>query len=950
MSKESSEGQKVSYKDTLNLPQTDFPIRPNHKENDPKMLQRWQDEDLSAKAMQQNEGEEKFILHDGPPYANGNIHLGHAYNKILKDFITKSQRMEGKHVPTTPGWDCHGLPIELKVTGENPELAGAELKRACREYATKWIGVQRDEFKKLGVLMDWENPYLTMNPEYEAKILRAFGEFVEQGFIEKKNKTVPWCASCSTVLASAEIEYEDRKDPSIYVLFPIVNSDELFPELTGKQVNFLVWTTTPWTLPLNRAVILKPNTTYVVLQDGDTYFVVGEQLADKICAQKEIEKKVVAKINSDKLIGKKAQHPFVENLEVPVLSDHFVSLDDGTACVHSAPGCGPEDYEIGIKNDLEIFSPLSPDGKYTVGIAPVELEDMPVADGQIWVIKKLAENGRLYLKKSIRHSYPHCWRCRKGLIFRATSQWFCNLSQSGLKEKALASLDKINFIPERSKNSLKGAIDSRLEWCLSRQRTWGVPITAALCKNCEHPYITPEMIKKVAAGFEKNGIEYWDEVKLSDVLPADLKCAECDGTEFEKEKDILDVWFDSGVSHYAVLFENPKRGFPADVYLEGRDQARGWFQSSVLTSLVLEKTEPMKVIGTHGFTVDSKGRKMSKSLGNSVSPQELVDEMGTDALRLWVASNDFANDPIVSPELLKNVREVNRKIRNTLRFLVSNLYDFKAEDNMVDFEDLQVIDQYALFKLQEVSTKVRDSYSACKFTAVFHELADYCATDLSSLYLDVIKDRLYVAQKDGNSRRAAQTVCWYILSTLNKLAAPILSFTAEQVSDFYQHDKKESIHLQKFAAIDDVWNELALRLGLSDNTLVERWQGIWKGLIDLRGALLKVIEEQRATGIIKHPLEARLTVHFENELAELVNYLNNTGEQTGQGIESFLKEFLIVSHVDVSDTMSGLNPTSIKGLFAVVDRAQGDKCPRCWKYDITEHVNNLCKECETIVA
>lgn len=949
MSKEQLENQNVSYKDSLNLPRTDFPIRPNAKEDDPKMLQRWREEGLSDKAMVQNQGNEKFILHDGPPYANGHIHLGHAYNKILKDIITKSQRMGGKHVPVTPGWDCHGLPIELKVTGEQPGVQGEDLIRACREYATKWIEIQKLEFESLGVLMDWNKPYLTMSPAYEAKTVRAFGEFVAQGVIEKKNKTVPWCASCQTVLASAEIEHEERKDPSIYVKFPLIDSAKIFPELAEKDVSLLVWTTTPWTLPLNRAVMLKPSATYVVLQDGEQYLIVAQELADQICQQKEITKQVIAQTQAENLIGKQVFHPFIANLQVPIVGEEGVSLSDGTACVHCAPGCGPEDYEVGVKNGLEIYSPITTDGKYAKEVVPQTLAGMSVSDGQIWVIKELAANGNLYYKSSIRHSYPHCWRCHNGLIFRATSQWFCNLAKNGLKEQALVALDKINFIPERSKGSLRGAIDSRLEWCLSRQRTWGTPIVAVLCKSCEQSYTNPELIEKVAQQIEKHGIEYWREVKLSDILPVGLCCVKCGGYDFRKESDILDVWFDSGVSHYAVLLNSDPilNNFPANIYLEGRDQARGWFQSSVLTSMVLERRPPMNTIGTHGFTVDAKGRKMSKSLGNVVAPQDLIESMGTDGLRLWVASNDFASDPVVSPELLKNVQEVYRKIRNTLRFLISNLYDFKPEENVIDFEDLHIIDQYALFRLQQISKKVRDNYEECRFTNVFHNLADYCTIDLSALYLDIIKDRLYVSAANGVSRRAAQTICWYILGTLNKLTAPILSFTAEQVSDYYQANKIVSIHLQQFAPIETVWQELAARLNLSDNANLQAWQNIWQELFVIRDALLKAIEEQRALGIIKHPLEARLEIYLDEQLADVVDYVTRAGALTRQSWALFLQEFLIVSQVEIKTVSDNLSLTPVPGLFVKVVPALGVKCLRCWKYE--EQVDDLCRECMRIV-
>ena len=936
------ENQSVSYKDSLNLPKTDFPIRPDHVNDDAQMLERWQAENLAAQAMRLNSGAEKFILHDGPPYANGHLHLGHAYNKILKDMITKSQRMEGRHVPVIPGWDCHGLPIELKVTQEQPTLRGAELKRACREYAQKWVQIQRSEFEALGVLMDWQNPYLTMSPGYEAATLRAFGKFVEQGFIEKKNKTVPWCASCQTVLAAAEIEYADRKDPSIFVQFPLQAPEQLAPELFGKTVSLLVWTTTPWTLPLNRAVLIKPHTQYVVLQDGEQYLIVALELADAICSKKNLEKRVVLEFNANQLTGAQVQHPFIESFVVPILLDGMVSLQDGTACVHSAPGCGPEDYEVGIRNGLEIFSPLSADGKYTSEILPSELAEMPVADGTIWVLKKLTELNRLWFKESIRHSYPHCWRCHQGLIFRATSQWFCNLMTDNFKERALRSLDSITFIPERSKNSLAAAIDSRLEWCLSRQRTWGVPIVALLCQDCGQAYTTPELIEQVAQEVEHDGIEYWDQVEIAKLIPTGLTCVKCTGINFVKEAAILDVWFDSGISHYAVLLNNPGQHFPADIYLEGRDQARGWFQSSTLAAQVLEKQAPMRIIATHGFTVDAKGMKMSKSLGNVVAPQELIKELGTDGLRLWVASNDFTSDAIVSPELLRNVKEVYRKIRNTMRFLLSNLYDFDVDREMVDFEQLQLIDQYALLRLNQVSAKVRQAYADCKFTTVFHELGDYCATDLSALYLDVIKDRLYVAQADGEARRAAQTVCYYILSTLTKLVAPILSITAEQVSDHYQRDKTQSIHLQPFVNTEVIWQELAGQVVAKSGCTVQEWQTVWQTVFAVRDALLKVIEVQRAAGVIKHPLEAKLQIHLDlgmRELADLQMFL----AQSKQGAAQFWAELLTVSQVEILNQPSQV--TSLAGLTAQALVAEGVKCPRCWKYSQLADERGLCQTC-----
>lgn len=964
-----------SFKDTLNLPQTDFPIRANAKIEDPQILERWERDNLCTAATNANESEEKFILHDGPPYANGHIHLGHAYNKILKDIIGKSRRMSGMHVPIKPGWDCHGLPIELKVTKELPGLAPDTLIKECRLYAQKWIEVQKEEFKKLGVIMDWKNPYLTMNYSYEASILRAFGKFVKDGYIEKKLKTVPWCMHDQTVLATAEIEYKDRKDPSIYVQFPLTDQTikAVVPQLAGKSVAFLVWTTTPWTLPLNRAVLIKPQTTYDIFEIEGGFGVVASALSDKICALKEMQKKVIATIPAESFAGLHLQHPFIDNLTIPVILDHHVSLEDGTAAVHCAPGCGPQDYDVALKNNLEIFSPISVDGRYTAEIQPVELAGMPVTDGQIWVLKKLTEKNRLFYKSNITHSYPHCWRCHNGLIFRATSQWFCNLAQGNLKQRALQAIEeKITFLPKRSVNFLKATIEGRLEWCLSRQRTWGVPIPALLCKGCGQAQTSTELIEFVAQGVQKQGIEYWRCVDVA-ALPKNKQCTACNGSEFVKECDILDVWFDSGVSHYAVLHE-AALGYPADIYLEGVDQHRGWFQSSLLTSMVLEGTPCTRAFLTHGFTVDEAGHKMSKSLGNVRAPQEIVDQVGTDGLRLWVSSIDYEGDAIVSDVLLRNIAEVYRKIRNTCRFLISNLYDYDHNKDRIELENMLFIDRYALERLYELNATVQEQYLANDFTAVFHALTDYCAVELSSFYLDIIKDRLYTAQADGIARRSAQTACWYILDTMTKLMAPILSFTAEHVSDYYQKNKDVSIHLQKFANLEFIaaavlekieafmpghlqaqpWKTGALTAmnKINEGALLAQRARQWDMLKDIRSALLKAIERPREQGLIKHSLEARVILYLalQEENKELLDGFLKALRDSGQTVENFFKEFLIVSQVVVASEPTNLEQTEFKGLWAHVEHAQGKKCPRCWQWEETDNADSLCSRCVPIIA
>ncbi len=734
-------------------------------------------------------------------------------------------------------------------------------------------------------------------------------------------------------------------------------------------------------MPLNRAVLLKPNTNYVVLEINNVLVLVAKELADKICSMMQVEKKILAEINSDKLAQEKVFHPFIFEFEVPIILDNSVSLEDGTACVHCAPGCGPEDYEVGIKNNLEIFSPLSPDGKYTKGIAPKELEGMSVFDAQGWVINALSVHSRLFYKSSIRHSYPHCWRCRNGLIFRATKQWFCDLSKDNLRQKVVNGIDKLTMIPEKSHNRLKAALEGRLEWCLSRQRVWGVPITAILCKNCDQAFIDKNLIKKVVEGIEREGIEYWDKVPVQELVGRDFKCkcgnslngksldsarderiTKDESFGFKKETDILDVWFDSGISHFAVLKDNPELQFPADMYLEGKDQHRGWFQSSLLTSYVLEKQSCMKSIVTHGFTVDEQGRKMSKSLGNSVAPRELIDKLGTDGLRLWSSSIDLKDEVVVSENLLRNIQEVYRKIRNTCRFLLSNLNDFDIKKDAIEVTELNWIDQYALTQLYFLNEKIKKNYEECNFTGVFHSLADYCAKDLSAFYLDIIKDRLYVEKSNGKLRRSAQTACWYILDNLTKLMAPVLSFTAELVSDNYQKNKKDSIHLQQFADISKEFKKLSDDIKkrefykTNDAKIKEaelmHWQVLWLNLIQIRDAILKAIEEQREKGIIKHSLEADVTIYLDinkKEFQHLFTFFQDL-EKSGQAVKDFFKEFLIVSEFAVIQSPKSLKESDLKGLYVEVKRAQGEKCPRCWQYTISKNENNLCDRCKKIVG
>ena len=963
---EETEKTVLSYKDTLNLPTTDFPIRAQAHIFDKQVLERWEAEQLYVTTATHNKGKKSFILNDGPPYANGNIHLGHAYNKILKDIVTKSERMSGKHVPVIPLWDCHGLPIEFKVTGENPDLKNdsVALKEACREYAQKWVDIQKQEFRDLGVMMRWDQSRTTMDPVYEAQTLRAFGAMVGKEYIARKQKTVPWCMHCETVLANAEIEYEDRKDPSVYVQFPF--SEEitlkLFPQVAGKKVGLLVWTTTPWTLPLNRAVVLKPGAKYQLVGLNDNLVILGKELVAKVAGVLEATPNVVAEFDAELLIGQKVNHPFIEGLQVPVIGDPFVSLEDGTACVHSAPGCGPEDYEIGVKNNLEIFSPITIDGRYTDEIEPKDLAGMLVTDGQWAVLKKLNEAENLLSKKSIRHSYPHCWRCRNGLIFRATKQWFCDLSKHDLRDRALQAISELRMIPETGRNRLSATVSGRLEWCLSRQRTWGVPIPAISCDDCNDVHLTTDIVEKVAQGVEKDGIEYWDKVEVSTLISSGT-CQKCGSNKLRKESDILDVWFDSGVSHFAMLSEGVDISYPADIYLEGKDQHRGWFQSSLLTSLALNKIPAMKEILTHGFTVDEKGRKMSKSIGNVVSPAEIVSKIGLDGLRLWVASNDYDSDPIVSQNLMNNVAEVYRKIRNTCRGLLLNLNDFDVDKDLVSLDNMLLIDQYALSQLHDLNESVQKSYRDRKTTAVFHELADYCVKDVSAFYLDIVKDRLYVGKADGLERRSAQTVCYYMVNTLAKLMAPILSVTAELISDYSQKNKKASIHLQDFEDLHWVTDRLfgkecdggplhfksSTGLFTDKQNAVSEFNDSWDAMRDVRNAVLKSLEELRGKGVIKHSLDAKVKLCISSYKDYFkIEQLFDMAKEQGQSVDQFLKEYFIVSQVEVVADHGDMQQVT-PGVYVTTSKADGGKCARCWQWetvDLFDEDRQLCNRCQ----
>lgn len=953
--------KKPSYKATLNLPTTSFSIRAGAGDKEPALRAQWAEQGVEQQYFGSIGEQETFVLHDGPPYANGSIHMGTALNKVLKDMVVRSQRMMGKNVQYRPGWDCHGMPIEFKVAAEHGQLRHddpAAFKKKCRAYAAQWQQVQEKEFKELGVFAQWDDKYLTMQPAYQGDILRSLATFVEKGHIERKGKTVPWCFTCQTVLANAEIEHEDRKDPSCYILFeakdmqyhagwkekrnpsiPLHTAPPEFAETT-LSLSFLIWTTTPWTIPLNRAVVLHPDAQYAIVKLDDTRaMIVGADLVEKLAATFDRELEVLTTVHSSELIGMQAHHPLVDDLLVPIISDDGVMTTDGTACLHSAPGCGPEDYLMGVKNGLEIYSPLAPDGTYTHEIMPSQLAGMPITDGQWWVLKQLKERGALVHKGSIRHSYPHCWRCHNGLMFRATDQWFCSLSRNDLVNRARGALDDMAFVPNWGKTRLDSFLSHRTEWCISRQRSWGMPIPALFNNQTGQAFIAADFINAIAEKVAIEGIEYWDTVTVAQLrtdglLPKEL--VDLADEHISKETDILDVWFDSGVSHAAVI---KARGgtLPVDMYLEGSDQHRGWFQSSFLSSMVLNDAPQTKTIVTHGFVVDEKGHKMSKSKGNVMYPQDIIKKYGADVLRLWVASVDYERDVPISQTALGQAAEVYRKIRNTCRFLLANLYDFDPETDLVPPSDMRLLDRRAISNAFALNKQVSAHYQNYSFSNVVQTLAHYCTVHLSAHYLDMSKDRLYVEVADGQARRSAQSAQYVILQVLNRLIAPILVYTADDVYASTPYvQQKPSVHLEHFVT-----------------TLYSTYVGsdtVWQALPKLREEILRCIEKQRETGVIKHSLEAAVTLHvsadssYGKTLSALITQL---GEQS---LSSFFKEWLIVSQFKLADADTDLTATACDGVAVGVAHADGVKCPRCWHWTQGGQEDGLCTRCAGVLA
>lgn len=926
----------MDYSKTLNLPQTEFPMRANLPEREPQMLSYWSDENIYAKKVARNQGKAKFVLHDGPPYANGNIHIGTALNKILKDIIVKYKSLQGFEAPYVPGWDTHGLPIEhaaIKILGLNRhELNPLDLRRECKQYALKCLDMQREDFKRLGVSGDWENPYVTLYPEYEAKQIKVFGEMAKQGYIYKGLKSVYWCTSCETALAEAEIEYAEKKSHSIYVKFPVLDDKGNLPVgVNPEQVFAVIWTTTPWTMPANVAICVNPELEYVWVQAGQEIYLLAAGLADSVMKAAKIEEyTILAKLKGADLEGMIFSHPFIERESPIVLGDH-VTLEQGTGCVHTAPGHGQEDFEVGMKYGLPIINPVDYAGRFTAEGG--KFEGLLVHDANVPVIKELAERSMLLGKGSVKHQYAHCWRCKNPIIYRATEQWFASVD--GFRDAALKAIEEVQWIPEWGEDRIRNMVRDRQDWCISRQRVWGLPIPIFYCTKCNEHIINDATITAVSDLFKVEGSDAWWAKSAAEILPAGFSCPHCSHTEFRKETDIMDVWFDSGSSHAAVLETNPALKWPADLYLEGSDQHRGWFQSSLLTSVATRGRAPYNAVLTHGFVVDGEGRKMSKSVGNTIYPQDVIKQYGADILRLWVASADYKADIRISNDILKQMSEVYRKIRNTFRYILGNLADFNPETDRVSYDRLLEIDRWALLRLEQVREKVTQAYDAYEFHTLYHTVHNFCAIDLSSIYLDILKDRVYTAKPDSVERRAAQTAMYEILDTLVRLVSPVLTFSAEEV---WQHMPKVAGNPESIQLAD--WP--AARSEYLDKQLEDKWNK----LLTVRSELTKALEQARRTKVIGHSLDAAIAIYAADDVYEQLNAL---GEE--------LATLLIVSKANVKQGVQQAPDNAYRSaelpLAVVVTPAQGEKCERCWIYSDTigedaEH-GTLCERCAGVL-
>jgi len=918
----------ADYKHTLNLPATKFPMKAGLPNREPLILKRWQENNLYQKMRDNAQGRPTFILHDGPPYANGDIHIGHAVNKILKDIILKSKTLSGFDTPYVPGWDCHGLPIELnvekKIGKPGKKVTAAEFRAACRIYAQKQVDGQREDFKRLGVLAEWDNPYLTMDFSFEADIIRTLNEIVKQGHLHKGVKPVHWCVDCGSALAEAEVEYEDKKSPAIDVRFTVVDNDAFDAATksagTGK-ISVPIWTTTPWTLPANQAVSLNPAYDYVVIQAADERLLLAEALYESALERYEMSGEVIARIKGEDVEGLLLQHPFYDK-QVPIILGDHVTADAGTGAVHTAPGHGQDDFTVGLKYDLEVYNPVGSNGVF--------LPDTEIFAGQSVfkanpaVIELLIENGALLNHIDIQHSYPHCWRHKSPIIFRATPQWFVSMDQNGLRDAAMQAITDTQWMPEWGQKRIESMVEGRPDWCVSRQRTWGVPIPLFVHKETGELHSNTQVImEQVAQKVEQEGIDAWFESETSDWLGDD-------GDNYDKVSDTLDVWFDSGVSHACVLARRDYLQRPADLYLEGSDQHRGWFQSSLITSIGSTGKAPYTSVLTHGFVVDASGKKMSKSVGNVVAPQKVVNNLGADIIRLWAASSDYSAEMSVSDEILKRTADSYRRIRNTSRYLLSNLFDFNPATDLLEMEQLLPLDRWAVDRAYQCQQDILAAYETYNFHVIYQKIHNFCAQEMGSLYLDMTKDRQYTMKSDSVGRRSSQTAMYHIIEALTRWMAPILSFTADELWDYLPGERNESVLL-------NMWYEGLTPL--ADDSKFDL--ALWEQVFNVRDAVSKELEALRADGKIKGGLTAEVSLFAEPALYEALNTLGDE-----------LKFVLITSRATLlaaSDKPSDAIESSVSGLSLVLTPAEHERCDRCWHQ--TEEVGKdethpeLCDRC-----
>jgi len=894
----------VDYKDTLNLPATDFPMKANLPVKEQEIIKMWEDKGIYSRIIDSRKGNKRYVLHDGPPYANGVIHMGHALNKSLKDFVVKYKTLKGFETPYVPGWDCHGLPIELAVAKQVEEskesLTVPEFRRKCRNYALKFVEKQKKEFIRLGVFGDWENPYLTMTSDYEAGIVTIFKKLATDGYVFRQKKPVYWCADCRTALAEAEIEYEDHTSPSIYVKFEDINEPGTF---------FVIWTTTPWTLPANVAIALHPDFTYIKVRVGTEIWVIGESLWQAVQHETGISGEILSRMSGKSLEGHMTQHPFIpERKSVIVLAD-YVTDDTGTGCVHTAPGHGVEDYITGLKYKLPILNPVDDEGRYTDEFAM--MKGVFIYDANKMILDVLTEKNALIKQSKISHSYPHCWRCKKPVIFRATEQWFVKVDHDTLRTRALDAIKKTEWIPSWGENRITGMIENRPDWCLSRQRIWGVPVPMFGCPTCKKYVYSEKIFDTIIDFIRQNGADGWFTHDEQSMLGNLNHCPDCGGG-LVKDTNILDVWFDSGASYYSVVEQRPELTFPADLYLEGSDQHRGWFHHALLLSVAHRNNAPFKTVLTHGFIVDGQGKKMSKSLGNGVDPQDIIKKYGADVLRLWVASEDYRNDIPISNEIVDRIAEAYRRIRNTFRFMLGNLNGF-TPDMKIAYDDMPLPDKYMMQRLKQMLATLDQAYDTFEFHKIFHTVHSFCVVDLSALYLDSAKSVLYAEAKDSVARRAIQTVMWETVRSLTIALSPVMPFTMEELWGYISstNNDPESVHMALWPSVECPEDEAVLT--------------VWEKILILREDIKKGLETLRKDGTIGHSLDSYVYLFSENE-ANLLFLQKNA---------HYIRQLCIVSGVFVEkrEGMSALE--TLPEYLCKAEKSPHAKCERCWEYSST---------------